>query len=40
MLEYLIDNMVGNRMFRQHVEIPMCSDCTPLLANLYLFLRG
>ena len=40
MLEYLIDNifiMVGNRMFRQHIGIPMGTDCAPLLANLYLF---
>ena len=40
MLEYLIDNifiMVGNRVFKQHVGIPMGTNCAPLLANLYLF---
>ena len=43
MLEYLIDNifiMVGNRMFRQHIGIPMGTDCAPLLANLYLLTLG
>ena len=40
MLEYLIDNIyivVGNRVFQQHIGIPMGTDCAPLLANLYLF---
>ena len=40
MLEYLIDNIyivVGNRVFQQHIGIPMGADCAPLLANLYLF---
>ena len=39
-LEYLIDNIyiiVGNRVFQQHIGIPMVTDCAPLLANLYLF---
>ena len=40
MLEYLIDNIyivVGNRVFQQHIGIPMGTDCAPLLANIYLF---
>ena len=40
MLEYLIDNIyivVVNRVFQQHIGIPMGTDCAPLLANLYLF---
>ena len=40
MLEYLIDNIyivVGNRVFQQHIGIPMGTDCAPLLVNLYLF---
>ena len=39
MLEYLIDNIyvvVGNRVFQQHIGIPM----GPLLANLYLLTLG
>ena len=33
-MEYLIDNIyikVGNKVFRHQVEIPMGTDCTPLL---------
>ena len=39
MLEYLIDIyiVVGNRVFQQHIGIPMGTDCAPLLANIYLF---
>ena len=40
LLEYLIENifiMVGNKVFIQHVGIPMGTNCAPLLANLYLF---
>ena len=37
MLGYLLFIMVGNRMFRQHIGIPMGIDCAPLLANLYSF---
>ena len=40
MLEYLIDNIyiiVGNRVFQQHIGIPMGTDCALLIANLYLF---
>ena len=43
MLEYLIDNIyivVGNRVFQQHIGIPMGTDCAPLLANLYLLTLG
>ena len=28
---------MGNRVFQQHIGIPMGTDCAPLLANLYLF---
>ena len=40
MLEYLIDHIyivVGNRVFQQHIGIPMGTDCAALLVNLYLF---
>ena len=40
MLEYLVDNIfieVGNRTFRQCIDIPMGTDCAPLLANLFCF---
>ena len=40
MIEYLVDNIyivVGNRVYRQCIGIPMGTDCAPLLANLYLF---
>ena len=40
MVEYLVDNIyicVGDRVFRQCIDIPMGTDCAPLLANLYLF---
>ena len=43
MLEYLIDNIyivVGNRVFQQHIGIPMGTDCAPLLANLYFLTLG
>ena len=36
----LVDNiyvLVGNKIFRQRIGIPMGTDCAPLLANLYLF---
>ena len=39
-LEYLIDHIyivVGNRVFHQHIGIPMGTDCAALLVNLYLF---
>ena len=40
MINYLVDNIyvsVGNKIFRQHIGIPMGTDCAPVLANLYLF---
>ena len=40
MLEYLIDHIyivVGNRVFQQHIGIPMGTDCAPLLSNFCLF---
>jgi hypothetical protein len=40
MLELLIDNtfvMFGGRGFQQTVDIPMGSNCAPLLADLFLY---
>ena len=40
LIDFLIDNIfiqVGNMVFRQCIGIPMGTDCTPLLANLFLF---
>jgi hypothetical protein len=40
MLEFLIDNifaMLGGRAFEQTVGIPMCTNCIPLLADLYMW---
>ena len=40
LLTYLVDNIfvvVGNRIYRQCIGIPMGTDCAPLLANLFLF---
>jgi len=40
MLEFLIDNifvMFGGRVFQQTVGIPMCTNCAPLLADLFLY---
>ena len=40
LLTYLVDNtfiVVGNRIYRQCIGIPMGIDCAPLLANLFLF---
>jgi hypothetical protein len=40
MLEFLIDNifaMLGGRVFQQTVGIPMCTNCIPLLADLFLY---
>ena len=39
-LEFLIDNifaMFGGRVFQQTVGIPMGTNCTPLLADLFLY---
>ena len=40
MLEFLIDNifvMFGGRVFQQTVAIPRCTNCAPLLADLFLY---
>jgi hypothetical protein len=40
MLEFLIDNifaMFGGRVFQQTVGIPMGTNCSPLLVNLFLY---
>jgi hypothetical protein len=40
MLEFLIDNicaMFGGRVFQQTVEIPMSTNCVPLLADLFFY---
>ena len=36
-IRFLINNKVGNRVFKQTIGIPMGTDCAPLLANLFLF---
>ena len=36
-MEYLIDNNIGSRIYRQCIGIPMGTDCAPLVANLFLF---
>ena len=40
MIEFLIDNIFvqfGGRLFRQVIEIPMGTNCAPLLADLFLY---
>ena len=40
MLEYLIDNVFvefGGRIFQQTIDIPMGTNCAPLLADLILY---
>ena len=40
MLEFLIDNIFvifGGRVFQRTVDIPMCTNCAPLLADLFLY---
>ena len=40
LVEYFIDNIyvsIGTTVYRQCVGIPMGTDCTPLVANLFLF---
>ena len=40
MLEFLIENifvMFGGRVFQQTVDIPMGTNCAPLLADLFLY---
>ena len=39
-LEYLIDNIFvefGGRIFQQTIGIPMCTNCAPLLADLFSY---
>ena len=39
-VEYLLDNIyvsIGNKVYRQCIEIPMGMDCAPLVANVFLF---
>ena len=39
-LHYLLDNIFirfGSKLYRQIVSIPMCTNCAPLVADLYLF---
>ena len=43
MLEYLIDNIfveLGGRIFQQTIDIPMGTNCKPLLADLFLYSYG
>ena len=40
MLEFLIDNIFvifGGRFFQQTIDIPMGTNCAPVLANLFLY---
>ena len=40
MVEFLIDNIFakcGGYLFRQVIGIPMCTNCAPLLADLFLY---
>ena len=40
MIEFLVDNIYvrfGGQLFRQMVGIPMGTNCTPLLADLFLY---
>jgi hypothetical protein len=40
MLEFLIDNIFvifGGRVFQQTVGIPMGTNCSPLLSDLFLY---
>ena len=42
LLEFLIESIfivVGNKIFKQHIGIPMGTNCAPLLANLYFIMR-
>ena len=39
-LTFLLDNIhirFGSKLFRQIVGIPMCTNCAPLVADLFLF---
>ena len=40
MLEFLVDNIFvvfGGKVFQQIVGIPMGTNCTPLLADIFLY---
>jgi hypothetical protein len=40
MLGFLVDNIYvvfGDQVFQQSVGIPMCTNCAPLLADLFLY---
>jgi hypothetical protein len=40
MLEFLIDStfvIFGGRVFQQTVGLPMCTNCAPLLVDLFLY---
>ena len=40
MINFLIGNVYvtcGHSLFRQVIGIPMCTDCAPFLANLFLY---
>ena len=40
MIDFLVDNIyikMGNHLFWQCIGIPMCTNCSPLLANLFLY---
>ena len=36
-LHYLLDNIFGSKLYRQIVDIPMGTNCAPLVADLFLF---
>jgi hypothetical protein len=36
MLDFLIDNIFGGRVFQQTIGIQMGTNCAPLLADLFL----
>ena len=43
MLEYLMDNVFvesGERIFQQTIDIPIGTNCAPLLADLFLYPNG
>ena len=43
LFKFLIDNIYiryGDNVFKQIVGIPMGTNCSPILANLYLFYNG
>ena len=43
MLEFLVDNIFvvfAGKIFQQTVGIPMGTNCVPLLADIFLFIRS